>query len=70
MSKTKDKVISGLNNLREREREANHKKVMLRINHYTYVLVHPKNNTPEYVDKVRQRFESKPKRLGGYKKST
>lgn len=68
MSKTKDKVISGLNDLRERE--ANHKKVMLRINHYTCVLVHPKNNTPEYADKVRQRFESKPQRLGGYKKST
>lgn len=50
MSKTTDKVISDLNDLREIE--ANHEKVTLLIDNRTCVLVHPKNATPEYTNEL------------------
>lgn len=58
MSKTKDKVISDLNDLRESE--ANQQKVMLRIDDRTCVLVHPKNATPEYAKKLKHKFDTGP----------
>lgn len=58
MSKTKDKVISDLNDLRESE--ANQQKVMLRIDNRTCVLVHSKNATPEYAKKLKYKFDTGP----------